>query len=584
MKRILILALLSLAALPMSASPVETAGEGAPGAQTGERSILFHGGTIHTAFSAGDGEGEAGPKATALLTRGMRIVDVGTLDTLAATEEGKHAERVDLRGAHAFPGFQDAHGHIEGYGAFLEEVDLTGSDTFAELIRRVQARAAEVPAGTWILGRGWDQTLWPGQRFPHHRELSAATPDHPVLVDRVDGHAALANALALEAAGLDGEELPDDPVGGSILRESGEATGVLIDTAIGLVGRHVPAPGPDARRRRVLRAQEALLATGLTCVHDMGVDRSAATELYPELQGGGDLKMRVVQYVHGNGFTEPRQFEGLAAAPDGRDVHTVRGIKFMVDGALGSRGAALIAPYSDDPESRGLARFDVDAFGRQVTLAAKAGLQPATHAIGDRANRMVLDAYLRAAEDVDGFRGLRPRIEHAQVVAPADFRRFGEQAIVASMQPTHATSDMRWVPARLGDDRAAGSYAWRTISEATPVPLAFGSDFPVERPHPLEGLYAALTRQDRSGGPDGGFFPEERLSANAALAAFTSGAAFAAGQEDRRGRLARGYCCDMTIVDVDLSRLDASTASAALDARVVMTVVNGEVLFRAEER
>jgi len=580
MKHTLLLALLCLAALPMSASPLEAPAGDPPD----EPVLLFHGGTIHTGFSAGDAEGEAGPTAGALLTRGMRIVAVGSLETLAATEEGKRAERVDLRGGHAFPGFQDAHGHIEGYGAFLEEVDLVGCDTYAELVRRVQARAAEVPAGTWILGRGWDQTLWPGQSFPHHRELSAATPDHPVLVDRVDGHAALANEAALESAGLDGDELPEDPVGGAILRESGRATGVLVDTAIGLVSRHVPEPAAEARRRRVLRAQEALLEVGLTCVHDMGVDPGAAQGLFPGLRDDGDLKMRVVQYVRGNGFTSPQQFEGLAAAPDGRDVFTVRGIKFMVDGALGSRGAALIAPYSDDPESRGLARFDVDAFGRPVTMAAKAGLQPATHAIGDRANRMVLDAYARAAEDVDGFGALRPRIEHAQVVAPTDFRRFGEQSIVASMQPTHATSDMRWVPARLGNDRAAGSYAWRTISEATPVPLAFGSDFPVERPHPLEGLYAALTRQDRSGGPDGGFFPDERLSAEAALAAFTSGAAFAVDQEDRRGRLVGGYCCDMTVVDVDLSRLDASNAKAALDAEVLMTVVNGEILYRAEER
>lgn len=583
MKHTLLLAVLCLAALPMSASPVEPPGVEAQG-RSDEPIRLFHGGTIHTGFSAGDAEGEAGPRASALLTRGMRIIGVGSLETLAATDEGKRAERIDLRGGHAFPGFQDAHGHIEGYGAFLEEVDLKGCATYAELVRRVQARAAEVPAGTWILGRGWDQTLWPGQSFPHHRELSAATPDHPVLVDRVDGHAALANGAALSAAGLDGDELPEDPVGGAILRESGRATGVLVDTAMGLVSRHVPEPDADARRRRILRAQEALLATGLTCVHDMGVDPGAAKGLFPAVRDDGALKMRVVQYVYGNGLTSQSEFDGLGAAPDGRDVFTVRGIKFMVDGALGSRGAALIAPYSDDPASRGLARFDVDSFGRQVTMAAKAGLQPATHAIGDRANRMVLDAYARAAEDVEGFRALRPRIEHAQVVAQADFRRFGEQQIVASMQPTHATSDMRWVPARLGNDRAAGAYAWRTISEATPVPLAFGSDFPVERPHPLEGFYAALTRQDPSGGPDGGFFPDQRLSANAALAAFTSGAAFAAGQEDRRGRLVGGYCCDMTVVDVDLTRLDASTAKAALDAEVLMTVVNGEILYRAEER
>ncbi|MEO1697592.1 MAG: amidohydrolase [Planctomycetota bacterium] len=579
MKRTILLLLLCAAALPMTSSPLDPGRD----AEADGPVVLFHGGTIHTGFSARGAVGEEATRTEALLARGGRIVALGDFATLSRTEAGRIAERVDLRGGHAFPGFQDAHGHVENYGAFLEEVDLTGCTTFGELVRRVRQRAAELPAGTWVRGRGWDQTLWPGARFPHHAELSAAVPDHPVLVDRVDGHAALANQRALEAAGLAGDELPDDPVGGRVVRERGRATGVLVDTAIGLVGAFVPEPTEEVRRRRILRAQDALLAVGLTCVHDMGED-VRGSRILRALADAGELDLRVVGYVYANALETASDFEGVRQVFDEQDVFGVPGVKFMVDGALGSRGAALIDDYTDAPGERGLARFDADRFARQVELAARAGLQPATHAIGDRANRTVLDSYARTRRVLPGLAALRPRIEHAQVVAASDFARFGSLEVIASMQPTHATSDMRWAVDRLGERRARGAYAWRTLEEATPVPLAFGSDFPVERPHPLEGLYAALTRQDRDGGPEGGFFPEERLDARAALAAFTSGAAFAALQEDRRGRLALGYGCDLTVVDVDLSRLDAGSAHRALDASVLMTVVNGEVLYRAEPR
>lgn len=580
-KRILLLGLAILAALPMSSSHPEDPAAAADGKVT-----LIHGGVIHTGFEARpDAKGGAADLGTveAMLVEGHRILALGTLRTLAESEKGRSAKRLDLRGGHAFPGFQDGHGHIEQFGAFLEEVDLVGCSTFAELVRRVRQRAAELPEGQWILGRGWDQTLWPGAEFPHHRELSAAVPGHPVLVTRVDGHAALANEAALERAGLAGTDLPDDPVGGAILREGGKATGVLVDTAMGLVRRLVPEESRAVRRRRILRAQAALVATGLTCVHDMGVDREV-TAIFRELERAGELKMRVVSYVRGNDFDEAKDFEGFDTKLDARDVFAVAGIKFMLDGALGSRGAALIADYADDPGNTGLSRFDAERFARQVRLAGAAGLQPATHAIGDRANRDALNAYARAGAEQPAFRALRPRIEHAQVVAASDFKRFGELGVIPSMQPTHATSDMRWVRDRLGDERTRGAYAWKTLARSTPLPLVFGSDFPVERPHPLEGLYAALTRQDASGEPDGGFLPRERLSAAASLAAFTSGAAVAARQEDRRGRLAVGYGCDLTVVDTDLSRLDAGRARAALSARITMTIVNGEVLYRAPSK
>ena len=586
MKRVLSLALLSAAALPLSSSPLRDAatapGEGA--------AVLFYGGTIHRLDLGGTApDGTPLPPARdasaraheALLAEDGVIVAIGDFETVSGMEEAQDAELVDLEGGHAFPGFQDAHGHVERYGALLEAVDLRGCPSFEELIRRVEERAAALPKGQWVRGHGWDQTLWPGGRFPEHAELSARVPDHPVLVQRIDGHAVLANRAALALAGLAGESLPEDPAGGRIVRDGKRTTGVFIDTAMELVRAHVPDPTDEVRQRHILLAQDALLARGITCVHDMGEDPSGA-RLLRALEAGGELRMRVVGYMRASEIEAARGFEGVKQPFDDRDVYGVPGVKFVVDGALGSRGAALIEEYSDAPGERGLARFDADRFARRVDLAARAGLQPATHAIGDRANRTVLDAYERVQQRGTDLSKLRPRIEHAQVVAPFDFARFGSLGVIPSMQPTHATSDMRWAVERLGEQRAKGAYAWRRLSNSTPLPLAFGSDFPAEQPDPLLGFHASLTRQDASGNPKDGFFPAERLDASAALSAITSGAAFAAGQEDRRGRLAPGYGCDLTVVDVDLTRLNAGTADTALDAQILMTVVNGAVLFRGE--
>jgi len=575
----LLAAVAGLACFGALASP-SIEGRGGPRAGD-DRVRLFHGGTFHLGFDASRAEEFDQPTVEAVLVRNGRVVVVGNLAELESGQLGSEAVLINIRGAHAFPGFQDAHGHIESYGASLEEVDLLGCTTYAELVRRVRERASELPAGRWITGRGWDQTLWAGAAFPVHGPLSAAVPDHPVLVVRVDGHAALANEAALKIAGLAAGELPDDPEGGAILRSADRATGVLIDTAMELVRRHVPEPTVETRIRRILRAQDALLAFGLTAVHDMGVDR-AATDIFARLRDEGKLKLRVASYVHANDFDSPQDYAGLRRTGGFDEVYKVVGVKFMVDGALGSRGAALVDDYSDAPGNKGLARFDLARLSRQVVMAAEAGLQPATHAIGDRANRLALDAYDRAAQQVDGFAGLRPRIEHAQVVAPNDFARFGELGVLPSMQPTHATSDMRWVVARIGVNRAVGSYAWQTMRASTPLPLAFGSDFPVESPNPLAGIHAVITRQDRDGAPEGGFYPLQRLSAAEAIAGFTSGVAFAIGEEERRGLLAPGCGADMTVVDVDLSTLTVGDAKRALEAKILMTIINGEVVYSSQ--
>jgi predicted amidohydrolase YtcJ len=510
----------------------------------------------------------------ALLVQEGRIVRAGTEAELE--REAPHARRIDLGPGFAVPGLQDAHGHVEGLGASLEEVDLRGARSYEEVIARIERRAQQLAPGTWIQGRGWDQNLWPGAQFPHHAALSERVPKHPVWVRRVDGHAALANAAALTAAGLDRPITADDaPEGGEIVTDDqGRPTGVFVDAAMALVRKHIPPPDDATRERRLLLAHDALVSAGLTAVHDMGVD-AWTVRTVERLRDEGNWRLRMVMYLSMGPQTDPAQLEGFPQAPDARDVVAVPGVKLYVDGALGSRGAALLEDYADRPGHRGLLLMEPSELDQLVALCAEKGLQPAVHAIGDRGNRLVLDAFEKAIATHPRFKTLRPRVEHAQVVSPYDWPRFERLGAVPSMQPTHCTSDMAWVPARLGHERSRGAYAWRFLAPK-PAVLALGSDFPVERPDPLEGLYAALTRQDGGGSPPGGFFPDQRLDAKEALTGFTWGAARACGQEERRGRLQPGCAADLTVLSVDPLRCKPADL---LYARVLRTVIQGEVAF-----
>ncbi|MBL8860670.1 MAG: amidohydrolase [Planctomycetes bacterium] len=542
-------------------------------ARSEPQATLYHGGRI----VVNDGRGTV---AEALLERDGLVVATGTLAQLSARPEAAGAARVDLRGACAVPGLQDAHAHLEGYAAALEDVDLSGAASYAEVVARVVARARTLPEGTWVRGRGWDQNLWAEKEFPHHRQLSDATPRHPVLLERVDGHAALANESALLLAGLGGVRDPERTVAGGrvFLDEEQRATGVLLDAATALVERVIPKPPAEVLERRFLAAQERLVALGLTCVHDMGTSRPMLT-LLEELRERGLLKLRVVAYLDGQGPLDAKALQGFPKRPDSRDMLSVPGVKLYADGALGSRGAALLEPYSDAPGERGLLLTSEADLATRLSLVARAGLQPAVHAIGDRANRIVLDAYARLTVAVPGFRDLRPRIEHAQVVAPKDWERFPALGVVPSMQPTHATSDMAWVVDRLGPERTRGAYAWRALAPELGR-LAFGSDFPVESPDPLLGLFAARTRTKAGAANGDSPLPDHRLDGAAALAGFTSGAAWAARQDDRRGRLLPGFACDLSVFGLDPTTCDPAEL---LKDRARMTVVNGRVVWRAPE-
>lgn len=530
--------------------------------------LLIVGGTIWTM----DPEH---PEVGAVAARGGRVIAIGDPAHLTHLH-GPRTRVLDLGGGFAVPGLTDAHAHLVGLGAELEEVDLRGATSVDEAVDRVLRSA---PPTGWVLGRGWDQNLWPGAAMPTHDPLSAAFPDRPVWLRRVDGHAGWANLAALQAAGITAATAP--PQGGEIALRDGprgrEPTGLLVDAAMELVP--VPRPDRDTLRRRILAAQARVLPLGLTGVHEMGVSQDGHATLRA-LASADELKLRITAYADEDWFirqlrhNQPERF-----GPDPR--YALVGVKLYVDGALGSRGAALLAPYDDRPGHTGALQHTAAQLAELVTTATRGGWQVAAHAIGDRAIRDLLGALEALPRQPGPTRNRelqtdpRLRVEHAQIVDLADIPRFARLGAVASMQPTHATSDMAWVPARIGAARLPGAYAWRRFLAAG-VPLALGSDFPVEQPNPTHGLHAAITRQDSHGQPAGGWLPDQRLSLWQAVAGFTTGAAYAARQEHWRGRLSPGMAADLTCFRDDLREL---APLALRDARVLATVVGGRVVW-----
>jgi predicted amidohydrolase YtcJ len=516
--------------------------------------LVIEGGVVWT----GDAER---PRADAIAIAGTTILAVGdaaAMRSLAAPD----AAVLDLSGGMAVPGLCDAHAHLVGLGQSLEVVDLRGARSIDDVLARLRASA---PKTGWVLGRGWDQNLWPDAAMPSHAPLTAAFPDRPVWLRRVDGHAGWANRALLEHAKID--RTTKSPDGGEILRDGdGNPTGVLVDAAMGLVVP--PAASTADVRRWILAGAAHATERGLTGVHEMGIGPDTDA-IYRELASAGELRMRVHAYadedwlVNGLGDREPD-----AVRPDA--AYLLRGVKLYADGALGSRGAALLADYADRPGHRGLMQHPVDTLRERVGACIRGGWQIATHAIGDAANRAVLDAYAGALANAPR-QDRRLRIEHCQIVDLRDIARFAEIGVVASMQPTHATSDMAWVPARIGDTRLAGAYAWRRFLEAK-VALAFGSDFPVERVDPIHGLFAAITRQDEHGQPPGGWLPDQKLTLSEALAAFTTGAAFAGHRDDHLGILRAGMQADITCFATPLDERDPA---ALRDAKIRATIVAG---------
>lgn len=464
------------------------------------------------------------------------------------------------------PGLTDAHGHLYGLGLSLDVVNLTGTRSLDEVIARVQERAATTPKGQWIVGRGWDQNDWPVKEFPTAAALDEAIPDHPVFLRRVDGHAAVTNTAGLRVAGVTAAS--KDPDGGRVIRDaSGNPTGTFVDAAMDLIEEHMPAPTPEQRKARVLAAAKAIAANGLTEMHDAGID-GATIAAVKELIDEKRFPIRVYAMLGDNDALLRTWFASGPLVDYGGRL-TVRAVKLYADGALGSRGAALLEPYSDDPGNSGLMLAKPEHIEDVARRGRAAGFQINTHAIGDRGVRNVIDAYAKAGVlATDRF-----RVEHLQVIAPADVPRLVERGIIASMQPTHATSDMYWAEARLGPERVKGAYAWRTVLDAGGR-LALGSDFPVEDVNPFFGLFAAVTRQDQQQWPAGGWSPSQRLTLAEALRGFTKDAAYAAFEEQSRGTIEPGKLADLTIVEGDLFALPE-----LYKAKVKYTVVGGEVVY-----
>lgn len=487
------------------------------------------------------------------------------------------AEVVDAGGAAVIPGLVDAHGHLLGLGMSLMQADLVGTHSEAEVIARLKAFAQTLPEGAWLIGNGWDQNDWPKKAFPTAARLDAAFPDRPVFLDRIDGHAAWVNSAAMAKAlkPLDGDWQPD---GGRILRVDGKATGILVDGAAGLVSGAIPDPGKQQIRMAYHKAFAKAVSHGLTGVHDAGVSL-ASFRVMQAMNAAGELPLRVYAMANGNHAALDWLCEQGGRWSSANHRLLMGAVKLYIDGALGSRGAALLQDYSDDPGNRGILVTSPEDLKTAVAKAHDCHVQVATHAIGDRGNRIVLDTYAEVlGDEIDSDH--RWRIEHAQIVALEDIPRLAELHLIASMQPTHATSDMPWADERLGDARLAGAYAWQRFLEIG-VPLALGSDFPVEKVNPMLGLYAAITRQDLAGEPPGGWLPKQRLSRTEALAGFTHGAAYAAFMEDRIGTLKPGLQADFVILDADPMVVPTRTIA---NIKPHSTWVSGKAVYTAKSR
>lgn len=515
------------------------------------------------------------PVVDAMAIRDGRIVATGPSRLIGAMK-GAGTQVVDLDGRTVIPGMIDAHVHLVGLGQGLRTVDLRGSTSYDEVIARVVERAKATPPGQWILGRAWDQNDWADTRFPTHERLSAAVPNHPVFLTRVDGHAALANAAAMKAAGLTAAS--KDPFGGQILRDARNApTGVLIDRAMGLVAGAIPPMSAGELRDAVVAATREMNRWGLTSVHDAGVGRNAI-DAYEEVARAGDFSVRNYVMVANDDSTIAHY---LRRGPqrglyDGR--LWIQAIKISADGALGSRGAALLEPYSDDPKTTGLALVPPGRV-RQVSLQAlEKGFQVNVHAIGDRANRTVLDEFEQALRERP-VADHRFRVEHAQILHPDDIPRFAQLGVIPSMQASHQTSDMYWAGNRLGQQRLLGAYAWRSLLNSGVI-IPNGSDLPVEKTNPLISFHAAIARQDENNWPAGGWFPEQRMTREEALKSMTIWAAWSAFMEKEVGSLEPGKYADFVVLDQDIMQVPAELV---LRTHVLSTWLGGKAVYRRDD-
>lgn len=539
--------------------------------------IFLHANIYTGATQKGDKVVRATPStAEAIAVRGDRIVAVGS-NTEIEKFKGRQSKSFDLAGHFVMPGFNDAHVHLGSGGFEKLNVNLVGAKSLDEMKARIAARVQSASPGEWITGRGWDHTLWPGQKLPTRQDLDAVTQGHPANFVRVDGHIAIANSAALQAAGI--ARSTPDPAGGKIDRDaSGEPTGIMRETARDLVESKIPPPTPSQRRRAVELALQDAAQSGITSAQDNSAWDDFLT--YEDLENSGKLTLRISEWLP---FDAPvNLLETHRAHHSAQDpmLHTTM-LKGFMDGSLGSRTAALLQPYSDDPRNSGIPQYQQARLNDMVQPRVAAGFQMGFHAIGDGGVEMALQAFA-VAERYARERNLRPnddfrfRVEHAQVLAPGQFARFRDMKVIASMQPNHLLTDMNWAVSRIGPGRAKYSYAWAQFLHDS-VMLAFGTDYPVEPITPFRGLYAAVTRKNEAGSKE--YFPDQKLTIDEAIAAYTTGAAFAEFAEHDKGVLAPGMLADFVVLDRDITRVPPPEI---LHTRVLRTVVGGITVYEAK--
>ena len=553
-----------LSALLLSVTPFQTRVQPAD--------LVFKNGNVYTA-------NDRTPKAQAIAVKGDRIVFVGT-NVAAQRYVGSATRVIDLQGKTVLPGFVDAHQHLSGVGFREMTLNLEGITSLADFLAKVKARVDQAKPGEWITGRGWIETHWQPPAFPTRQDLDSVAPNNPVILTRADGHASVVNSAALKVAGISNATF--NPFGGEISRnkQTGEPTGMLIDAAQGLVRRHIPPTSREDAERAVVLGVKRNIELGWTQIQDAGGSFNDI-EIFKKLFAAGAIKLRIYKAVHGPGASATRLINEGAIIGEFQNRLTVRTIKVVADGALGSRGAALLAPYSDAADTSGFFTVKAEELKPMLIEALRKGIQVETHAIGDRANRFILDEYAAVfnAVPVAERKVAQPRwrVEHAQIVNPADIPRFAKLGVIPSMQPSHAIGDLFFAPSRLGIARLTGAYAWESLLK-TGVVIAGGSDAPVERGEPMIEFYAAVARKDQKGFSGEGWHLEEAVTREQALKMFTLWPAYAAFEEKLRGTIEAGKLADFTILNADIMKIPEAEI---LKTRNVMTVINGEIVYEA---
>lgn len=525
--------------------------------------LVLTGGDVYTVDPAR-------PEAQAVAVRGGRILAVGSSAEIRKFI-GPKTRVIDLGGRFAMPGFNDAHTHLGSAGAAKLEVDLRGARSLGEFQERIRQALGRYKSGEWILGEGWDQTLWPGEKYPTRQDLDAVSRTHPIFLTRVDGHGAVANSLALTLAGVTAKT--PDPPGGHIVKDpkTGEPNGMLEEAATNLVRRHVPPLSASERRRAVLLAMADANAHGVTSVQDSSGWQDFL--VFKQLEREGKLTLRISEWID---FGLPLQrLEAMRREGGTTDpMLKVGGLgEFLLDGTFGSETGAMFEPYSDSPDNRGILRMSPEKFTRMVIARDRAGFQMAVHAIGDRAVHIALDAY-EAAEKANGPRDRRQRIEHAQIVLPGDFIRFAKLGVVASMQPCHLNDDVRWASQRLGPGRSKYAYAWATMLRDH-VHFAVGTDYPVEPINPMGNLWACVTRQTPQGWPKGGWEPQEKISMDDCLRGYTTGSAYVEFAEKSKGQLKPGMLADIVVLSHDPRKIPPREL---WQTHALLTIVGGRIV------